>query len=139
MELTKETLKNVPLKRLRQTYDLLSTELPSLTDECYLIILERLMSIVGEDAVITATHDGVAGCTIVHIAGLVGKAADVASVAEEAAEVHGFDVSLLTENNGIGMHYIFRLHHLPLELDWIWNTVNTTPITLKTIIKKLKK
>lgn len=97
------------------------------------------MSVVGEDAIITATRDGVDGCTVVHIASIIGKAAEVASVAEEAAEVHGFDVNLSTKNNGLGMAYTFKLYHLPLELDWIWNTVNTTPITLKTIVKKLKK
>jgi hypothetical protein len=102
-------------------------------------ILEELMEMLGEDATITASRDGVVASLTICATNKVGVASTTALILDEASSIHGFDVCLTAESAATGMTYYVKIYHLPLELDWIWNTVSPTPITLKTVVKKLKK
>jgi hypothetical protein len=139
MELSKETLWSVPLRRLRQTYILLSEELPKMMDDAYLDIIEQLYGVLGENAIVTATNWEGISTTIIQVTSSPDHLCPLAAILKEASEVRGFGISFKAETALPSLEYRLTLNHLPAELDWIWNTVSTTPVTLKTVIKKLKK
>lgn len=130
----------MPLKKLRHTYLLLSEELPKMMDEAYLDIIERLYGVLGEDAIVTATNWEGVSTTIIQVTASSDCLCPLAMILKEAFEVRGFGISFKVETQlSLYLEYRITLSHLPVELDWIWNTVSTTPVTLKTIVKKLKK
>jgi hypothetical protein len=139
MELTKETLWSVPLRRLRQTYILLGEELPKMINEAYLDILEQLYGVLGDEATVTATRLDDSSFTVIEVLASPECIRPLADILKETSEVRGFGMAFKAETCLPFIRYQITLYYLPLELDWVWNTVSPTPITLKTIVKKLKK
>jgi len=143
MELTKDLLKTIPLKKLLQTYTLLSNEIPVLKEAAYLDVLEIFMENMGEEAVVTGgSIDGNSHIIISSSALKAGELSDLAMFVQRARTLHGFGVSLTVINpdpDADDSVYEVRIDYLPPELSWVWNTVTTEPIHLKTIVKKLKR
>lgn len=108
-------------------------------DEAYLDIIEQMYGVLGENAIVTATNWEGVSTTIVQATASADCLCPLAAIMKEASEVRGFGISFKVETALPSLEYRITLSHLPTELDWIWNTVSTTPVTLKTVVKKLKK
>lgn len=108
-------------------------------DDAYLDIMEQLYGVLGEDAIVTATRLDDTSFTAVEVIASSDCLSSLSGILKEASEVRGFGMAFKAETCLPFIRYQITLYYLPLELDWIWNTVSPTPITLKTIVKKLKK
>jgi len=101
------------------------------------------MENMGEEAVVTGgSIDGNSHIIISSSALKAGELSDLAMFVQRARTLHGFGVSLTVINpdpDADDSVYEVRLDYLPPELSWVWNTVTTEPIRLKTIVKKLKR
>jgi len=143
VELTKEALQKVPLKKLIQTYALLSEEIPVLKDAAYLELLDLLLGEMGEEAIVTGGSVDGNSYVFISVNSLPKENfADLALLVQYANAVHGFDITFVVKNpdpDALKSSYEVRIEYLPLKLSWVWESPTVDPIRLKTIVKKLKQ
>ena len=135
--LTKETIRNVSRQKLIQLYELLTTELPSITKEVFRNILETCMLVMGSNAIVSATQID-PGALMIRCKELTGEASNTAivSLCKKIAEEDGFICSFTQTRINSSWDYALRIEHLPLELNWL--ETETKPIELKTVVRKLQ-
>lgn len=139
MELTKETIRSIPLAKLRKFYHLLAEELSGITYDAYLDVLEKLEVCMGSDARVNMST-GVLDSQLLTIQSniLTDTFDNLAKEVKYAYEQHGFSVDFEYQAScaPTGTSYTVTIHHLPVELSWLDVEKD---IPLKTIIRKLRK
>lgn len=134
MELTKETIRTIPLAKLQQLYTVLSEEIPGIVLDSYLCFLEHLAAVMGENTdvkVFPLTRTLVAETRT-----LVGSLEDLAKNISVAHELDGFSINYSASRDGSEKTYSVCISHLPIELDCLFGEPG---VTLKTVIRKLRK